>query len=681
MANEHSQIIPSMQPTATVADFKFWCQKVLPLVYDDSLSYYEVLNKMVVYLNQVIDNINADIENVEELEADFLLLQDYVNNFFDDIDQLVTYTERAEAAETSAISYAASAAESATNASTSALNAMDAKDAAVAAKNQAQAALTNAQTAATNAAASATAAAASATAADASKDAATASALSASGSATNASTSATAAQNSATLADAARTAAQTAAGNASDSATAAATSADAAETAAATADGAKAQAMIATIEETTTASKAYAVGDYLIYNGVLYVVTTSITSGDTITPDTNCKVAVLGDDVNAVIKSSVTNLETVVGNTIIPLSKGYINTSGSTVDVTTIVDSESFKYAVVDCSEGDYFTLNYTGGENARGFCFIDDDGNVLKVAPSSDTEENIVLKAPIQSSKLIINTSTNKPSVKGISESFIRNEYTKIMPDALTASFKQLFIASGWTQHSGRRVYCNRNHVEVTRNANGSTYSVRPVTGENPTYIAANAPSTEVWTTLYNNGNFVALEKSVYISTTIDDVSLILQIDCSGEQNNTVYLALATVDDSGETLTFNTQYYNAQILGNKITSLKINDTLKNDILQGKKLCIILNPRGGYETARNTAYLYFNLIAQYQDIQSKSLIETMIAKRTNTMTAPSNLTTGDYIIAQDKLYKVTQNIANGAGLVVNTNVVETTIGAELKALA
>ena len=86
MANEHSNIVPNMSPTAKVSDFKFWCQKVLPLVYDDSLSYYEVLNKMVVYLNQVIDNVNADIDNVEELEADFLLLQSYVNNFFDDID-------------------------------------------------------------------------------------------------------------------------------------------------------------------------------------------------------------------------------------------------------------------------------------------------------------------------------------------------------------------------------------------------------------------------------------------------------------------------------------------------------------------------------------------------------------------------------------------------------------------
>lgn len=36
--------------------FRFWCQKVLPLVYDESISYYEVLCKMVEYLNTMIAN-------------------------------------------------------------------------------------------------------------------------------------------------------------------------------------------------------------------------------------------------------------------------------------------------------------------------------------------------------------------------------------------------------------------------------------------------------------------------------------------------------------------------------------------------------------------------------------------------------------------------------------------------
>lgn len=38
--------------------FRVWCQKVLPLVYDDSLSYYELLCKVMYHLNLTIDEIN-----------------------------------------------------------------------------------------------------------------------------------------------------------------------------------------------------------------------------------------------------------------------------------------------------------------------------------------------------------------------------------------------------------------------------------------------------------------------------------------------------------------------------------------------------------------------------------------------------------------------------------------------
>ena len=40
----------------------FWCQKVLPLVYDESLSYYELLCKVVKHLNDNTDAINVLIE-------------------------------------------------------------------------------------------------------------------------------------------------------------------------------------------------------------------------------------------------------------------------------------------------------------------------------------------------------------------------------------------------------------------------------------------------------------------------------------------------------------------------------------------------------------------------------------------------------------------------------------------
>jgi hypothetical protein len=50
--------------------FKFWCQIVLPLVYDDSLSYYELLGKVVDYLNKIVDNQNDMSEYLKTLDSD-----------------------------------------------------------------------------------------------------------------------------------------------------------------------------------------------------------------------------------------------------------------------------------------------------------------------------------------------------------------------------------------------------------------------------------------------------------------------------------------------------------------------------------------------------------------------------------------------------------------------------------
>ena len=66
--------------------FRYWCYKVLPLVYDDSLSYYELLCKVVKKLNETIENTNQLNENVQELLNAFNRLQSYVANYFDNLD-------------------------------------------------------------------------------------------------------------------------------------------------------------------------------------------------------------------------------------------------------------------------------------------------------------------------------------------------------------------------------------------------------------------------------------------------------------------------------------------------------------------------------------------------------------------------------------------------------------------
>lgn len=68
--------------------FKMWCYKVLPLVYDESLSYYEILCKVVKYINNLIDQdkiIGNELNNLKkELDA--------VNKWIDDFD--TSYIEK-----------------------------------------------------------------------------------------------------------------------------------------------------------------------------------------------------------------------------------------------------------------------------------------------------------------------------------------------------------------------------------------------------------------------------------------------------------------------------------------------------------------------------------------------------------------------------------------------------------
>ena len=61
--------------------FWFWCQKVIPLVYDDSLSYYEVLCKVVHYINKLIDTDNEIVEDLNALKAEVDQVQEWINNF------------------------------------------------------------------------------------------------------------------------------------------------------------------------------------------------------------------------------------------------------------------------------------------------------------------------------------------------------------------------------------------------------------------------------------------------------------------------------------------------------------------------------------------------------------------------------------------------------------------------
>lgn len=58
---------------------QFWCQKVIPLVYDDSLSYYELLCKVVKYINDMINNQNSMNDILQQYGQDIKQLKEDIN--------------------------------------------------------------------------------------------------------------------------------------------------------------------------------------------------------------------------------------------------------------------------------------------------------------------------------------------------------------------------------------------------------------------------------------------------------------------------------------------------------------------------------------------------------------------------------------------------------------------------
>lgn len=84
MAN--ANFTPDIGPYTTLKPFRFWCQKVLPLVYDDSLSYYELLGKVVDYLNKTMEDVDTQITDIQGLLSAYEALQDWVNHYYDSAD-------------------------------------------------------------------------------------------------------------------------------------------------------------------------------------------------------------------------------------------------------------------------------------------------------------------------------------------------------------------------------------------------------------------------------------------------------------------------------------------------------------------------------------------------------------------------------------------------------------------
>lgn len=72
----------------TLTPYRYFCQRVLPSVYGDEISYYEVLCKVTDYLNKTMSNVNDLNEDAKKLyvyvEELYALLEKFMTSGFDD---------------------------------------------------------------------------------------------------------------------------------------------------------------------------------------------------------------------------------------------------------------------------------------------------------------------------------------------------------------------------------------------------------------------------------------------------------------------------------------------------------------------------------------------------------------------------------------------------------------------
>lgn len=153
----------------------------------------------------------------------------------------------------------------------------------------------------------------------------------------------------------------------------------------------------------------------------------------------------------------VTKLESKVGGnsqpTIIEFTKNCrFATGASPIDVNAIIQTTSWRCAKVECSEGERFAINGTGGgADASLYTFVDASGNILERNQTENPiAESLVVEAPKGAVYLLINDfNTGKKSYKGVplenSLEELESELAELAPTAIKM-FATLLISDNTT-------------------------------------------------------------------------------------------------------------------------------------------------------------------------------------------------------------------------------------------
>lgn len=195
-------------------------------------------------------------------------------------------------------------------------------------------------------------------------------------------------------------------------------------------------------------------GNWYYYNGSSWV-SGGVYNAIAINTDTTLSVAGMAADAKAAgdeITDLKSHLEDVTGNIMYSLIYGgYIATDGATADITSIVSNGAYSYAIIDCVEGDAFTLTGKGATTQRLYAFLGAESGgtrpVLEKATAQYQADMELIEAPANAQKLVINALNAYPSFVCGGEAIVK------VWDALEESEATLRTEMGYITHGNPSV------------------------------------------------------------------------------------------------------------------------------------------------------------------------------------------------------------------------------------
>lgn len=353
----------------------------------------------------------------------------------------------------------------------------------------------------------------------------------------------------------------------------------------------------------------------------------------------------------------------------------YIITSGDTVDINSPVASETgWKYAVIDCAEGDTFTITSPGGTNPRAWCFIDASGNALRKAGGSIACNNDYICAPANTAKLVINAKDDERSFYGRRISDRVHDVEK----SVNSRIGRDYINRGpctftYSNANERTVYFHGNIFgTIGSTGNGSTNYTYLLNKEGGIYVGAGSSAVSSALTA---GDF----SPIYFSTNTQ--ALIADISYSGfnVRNNTHTggnLLVATYNaTTGVTLkTLGGSYGLVYNNSKRYVDISVNITaILPEIMTNGNFALLYQSRYPDVTEEWSLDLRLESYTFNSD-NTAGTEKKPLAYPEARYVATKSYSVNDIMIIGNDLYIVTASISNGGAITPGTNVERTTLG-------